>query len=138
MEVENRGKEKQNYIYSNQNRNKNIFDMEKVTEAEILYVFHSVETHKSNNSCNKTIPILQRMFPDSTIAQKMKLCSDKLSYLMVFGLAPYCTEILEESILRCDYFVACFDESLNRIAQKRQMDIVIRFWEEAKQRVQTR
>jgi len=34
--------------------------------------------------------------------------------------------------------VACFDEALNKVAQKGQMDIVIRFWDTATNQVSTR
>lgn len=105
------------------------FDIEKVLESEILWALHSVETHMSDNSVNKTTPILKKMFPDSKIADKMRLGSNKLKYLITFGLAPYFREELEAQVLKCNYFVACFDESLNRISQRGQMDIVVRFWD---------
>lgn len=114
------------------------FDMEKVLESEILWALHSVETHMSDNSVNKTTPLLKKMFPDSKIADKMRLGSNKLKYLTVFGLAPYFDEELVEQVLKCNYFVACFDESLNRISQRGQMDIIVRFWDNAKGKVATR
>lgn len=115
-----------------------VFNIEKVLEAEILWSLHTVETHSSNNSVNETLPILKKMFNDSQLAQKMKLSSSKLGYYITFGLGPYFNEKLENSIIRCNFFVACFDEALNKISQKGQMDIVIRYWDEDKNVVQTR
>ena len=78
------------------------------------------------------------MFPDSGIAQKFTLSPAKLAYTIVHGIAPYFSEQLLQSIQECPYFVACFDEALNAVAQKGQMDIVIRFWDGSTNLVATR
>lgn len=118
--------------------NEIFFTSENVLEAEILWALHSVESHMSLNSINKTLPILKLMFKGCSTAEKLKLSSKKLSYVITYGLAIYFREELEEILLKCSFYVACFDESLNRISQKGQMDVVIRYWDEHKMLVQTR
>lgn len=48
----------------------------------------------------------------------------------MFGLAPHFLNVLEGCLKRCDNYVLCFDESLNKISQKSQMDIFVRYWNE--------
>ncbi|KAJ8944552.1 hypothetical protein NQ314_009458 [Rhamnusium bicolor] len=69
----------------------------------------------------------------------MKLYPTKLSCLITFVLALYFNEELEETILKCDNYVACFDESLNRVAQCGQMDLVVHYyWHKEKNIIETR
>lgn len=114
------------------------FLSEEVLEAEILWALHSVETHASLNSVTKTIPILKRMFKKCVVAEQMKLSAKKLSYYITFGLATYFNEALINTLRKSDVYVCCFDESLNRVAQKGQMDLVIRFWNPEKNIVESR
>ncbi|KAJ8912338.1 hypothetical protein NQ315_014705 [Exocentrus adspersus] len=114
------------------------FNPENILEAEIIWALHNVENHQSLNSVNKTIPVLQKMFKDSVTAQRMKLSSKKLSYLITFGLAPYFEEELQDKLKNCDFYVACFDESFNKIAQRGQMDICLRYWDNTENIVKTR
>lgn len=115
-----------------------VFHSEDVLEAEIMWALHSVETHASLNSVTKTLPILKRMFKKCTVATNMKLSAKKLSYYITFGLATYFSEQLMDTLRKCDFYVCCFDESLNRVAQKGQMDLVIRFWNPEKNTVESR
>lgn len=41
-------------------------------------------------------------------------------------------------VVSCPYFSVSFDESLNRVAQKGQMDIIVRYWDERLNQVSTR
>ena len=38
---------------------------------------------------------------------------------------------------KCNVYVACFDEALNKISQRGQMDIVVRFWDASRNVVST-
>ena len=78
------------------------------------------------------------MFPDSDIASKMRLQRTKIAYTIVFGLAPYFFRELQNMCSACDYIVIGFDESLNKVAQKGQMDVFVRFWNDENNRVCTR
>lgn len=78
------------------------------------------------------------MFPDSKIAESVTVGRTKMSYLVTFGLAPFFNQILLKEIADCAKYVICFDEALNKIAQKGQMDLVIRYWNTCKNRVESR
>ena len=62
----------------------------------------------------------------------------KAAYTITHGLAPYFKENLDQDIQKCSGYVACFDEALNKISQRGQMDIVIRYWSEDANQVATR
>lgn len=67
----------------------------------------------------------------------MKLGTTKLSYLIHYGISPYFRELLEEKIRKATTVVVFFDESLNKDVQKRQMDVLIRFYDETNHEVTT-
>ena len=77
------------------------------------------------------------MFEDSQIAQSFSLDSTKLSCNITFGLAPYVKNLLLESLDEVKYYLS-FHESYSRIMKKGQMDLLIRFWDSAKDHVQTK
>ncbi|XP_063243684.1 uncharacterized protein LOC134542976 [Bacillus rossius redtenbacheri] len=107
------------------------------TKADILWCLLVVMNHWSVNSAGKAVQVFKAMFSDSSIAMNMRLQRTKISYTIVYGLAPYFHKELLQEISQCDFFVISFDESLNKIAQKEQMDIVIRFWSKSKDTVST-
>lgn len=90
----------------------------------------------SYNSASKSIEIMKSMFPDSSIAGQVTFGSTKAAYLVVFGLAPYFQDVLEKYLKGCSYYTLCFDESLNKISQRSQMDIAVRYWDNEVDEVQ--
>ena len=48
-----------------------------------------------------------------------------MSYLLNFGIAPYFKNLLLDEIKASPYYVLSFDESLNTVLQKEQMDVII-------------
>ena len=58
---------------------------------------------------------------------------------MNFGLAPYLKDLLLKEITVSDCFEVSFDESMNKVLQEEQVDVVqIRYWNEAVKLVDTR
>ena len=58
---------------------------------------------------------------------------------MNFGLAPYLKDLLLKEITVSDCFEVSFDESMNKVLQEEQVDVVqIRYWNEAAKLVDTR
>lgn len=108
------------------------------TRAEIRWALKNVASNRSFNSAGDESDILRDMFPDSEIAQKFALGSTKTSYVINYGLAPYFKESLRNEVKAAKHFVVCFDEALNKVAQKGQMDIVVRFYDEKAGEVRTR
>ena len=68
------------------------------------------------------------MFPDSDIASKFSCGETKSSYLIRYGIGPYMKTLLQQRVREDDY-VLLFDESLNREMQKKQLDILVRLWD---------
>ncbi|KAJ8678278.1 hypothetical protein QAD02_014065 [Eretmocerus hayati] len=99
-----------------------------VVDAEILWTLDYVSNKLSVRSASNSAKLFPRMFPDSQIAQKFQMQKDKLSYSVSFGLGPYFRDELIGFVRGCDFFAASFDESLNTVAQKGQMDIILRFF----------
>lgn len=52
---------------------------------------------------------------------------DEIGYLIVFGIAPYFHNELKKFLNESSFVVIGFDESLNKVAQKGQMDVTVRF-----------
>lgn len=99
-------------------------------KAEILWCFKVVEDHQSFHSCQGNNELFRRMFPDSSIAKDFKLSESKCKYMTVFGLGPFVQGILKDYIKKsCSHYVILFDESLNKPLQSKQMDFLIRLWQ---------
>ena len=107
-------------------------------KAEIVWSLEVLMPNYSFNSCANNSHLFAVMFEDSQIAQSFYLGSTKLSYNITFGLAPYIKNLLLEGVHEVKYYSLSFDDSYNRIMKKGQMDLLIRFWDSAKDRVQTR
>ena len=89
--------------------------------AETLWTLRTVTQHcsfKSNDDVSKLFPI---MFPDSNIASKFTCGERKSSYLAIFGIAEHFKELLLKQIR--GYYSVLFDESVNKKAQTKQMDV---------------
>ena len=72
---------------------------------------------------------LSRFFLDSQAAQSFSCGATKCAYLACFDIYPYCHEWLIEKIHAVKYYTLLFDESWNQINQKKQMDMIVRFWD---------
>ena len=107
-------------------------------KAEIIWALKSVTSGFSNNSCNESNELFRTMFPDSNIAKQFMLGEDKLRYAVNFGLAPYFKELLTGNFTNSPCHVISFDESMNSVTQKCQIDFIIRFWNEMEEQVQSR
>lgn len=99
-----------------------------VIRAEIMWCLHSIATHKSLRSSEKDVKVFPIMFPDSEIVKGMQLGRDKMAYTILFGIAPYFKQCLMEELLDSDHYVIGFDESLNKVSQRQQMDLNVRYW----------
>ena len=101
-----------------------------VTTSEIIWALKVIINHLSFRSCSDLNETLRVIFPDSSIAQNFLCLLQKVAYTIVHGLASYFCEQLLTEVQDSQFFVTCFDEALNKVAQKGQMDIVIRFWDD--------
>ena len=69
------------------------------------------------------------MFPDSDIACSYFMAMIKLSYVINFGITTHSRALLLEKLVKSKFYTVCFDESLNEVVQKCQMDFSLRFWD---------
>jgi len=115
-----------------------LLQRDQVTKSEIIWCLHLVMSHGSYRSGGEAVHLFPTMFPDSQIASSMKLQRTKIGYVITFGLAPYFYRELNQSCTQSDYIVIGFDESLNKVAQKGQMDFFVKFWNSEKNLVDTR
>ena len=90
------------------------------------------------NVGGKVIYSIKLMFPHDDVAKKIKLKRDKISYFVTYGLGPYFSKNLIENVLQSKFYAVAFDESLNKVSQKQQMDIKIRYWSLESNKVETR
>ena len=107
-----------------------------VTRAEIICALRVI--YLSYRCCEDLSTTFQQMFTDSEIAKTFSLGKTKISYVIVHGLAPYFHDNVAKVLNDCNFFIACFDETLNHVVQREQMDVHIRFWDETQRNVATR
>ncbi|XP_063216844.1 uncharacterized protein LOC134527824 [Bacillus rossius redtenbacheri] len=81
--------------------------------------------------------IFRSMFPDSGIASKFSMGETKCSYVINHGLAPYFDQLLKERLSECKDYVVSFDESINKIVQRGQMDLFVRYFDVNRNKVCT-
>lgn len=111
---------------------------EEVTKAEILWCIETVMTHKSLRTAEKDIDTLKKMCSDSQVVTKIQLKKDKIAYTIMYGIAVFFNDALRQNLNSCEFFTVGFDESLNKIVKRQQMDINVRFWDDEKNEVVTR
>ena len=63
------------------------------------------------------------MCPDSDIAIKISLEKTKCRYMILYGLAPYFENDLVKRVNDSICYFVSFDEALNSVMQKCQMDV---------------
>ena len=106
--------------------------------AEIRWALQSVLKGHSNNSSRTISPLFKVMFPDSKIVESFALGADKLRYLITYGIAPYFYDLLKDIVNNSECYTVLFYESLNRISQTSQMDILRRYWDNIAKMVKVR
>ena len=98
------------------------------TRAEIFWSLDCILHNASARSNDDKGQLFKAMFPDSAIAQSYSLARSKFGYV-IYGIADYFKDKLTSAINDSPYFSVSFDESLNTVVQKCQMDIVIKYWD---------
>ena len=94
--------------------------------ADALWVLATVSTHITSRAAETLGNILPVMFPDSVIASSMQCHRTKIGYIASCGLGPLFQHDLHSKIK--DHIISVsFDESLNKVVQKTQMDIHVRY-----------
>lgn len=100
-----------------------------VLKAEIMWALKCMDAHYSMTSCAGINDVFSAMFPDSVIARSFRCGDKKAAYLCTFGLGPYFSSELTKMVKASPYYVLCFDETLNKDFQEKQLDIHLRIWD---------
>lgn len=98
--------------------------------AEVLWCLNTAAKHQSYSSNDGIGELFQTMFTDSDIATSFACGKDKTAYIIRFGIAPHFKKLLVNSVNDAGPFVLMFDESLNKSAKKKQLDIHVRVWKD--------
>ena len=109
-----------------------------VQKDEVLIAMKSVISYISHNSLDDFAQLCKIMFTDSTIACDLCLGQTKIGYMVNFSLGSYYKDKGMKALVpektACPKYVSCFDESLNNVSTKKQLDVhIILFDEYAKQ-----
>ena len=78
------------------------------------------------------------MFLDSEIASRFSMGKTKIRYMILYGLAPHFKSRWREGMSSSIYYSLSFDESLNSVEQKCQLDVNVRFRNDCRNIVKTR
>ena len=125
-----------NELCSNSQSTMQQFVLSTVTvKAEIVW---SVFCGFSHRSCDELSDVFAKMFPDSGIAKGFKLGKTKALYTATHGIAPHFKHLLKDNLNKSEVMVYSFDECVNEITQTREMDLIIRYWNNHAQKVDVR
>ena len=61
-----------------------------------------------------------------------------MKYLANFDIKSYLKDLLAESIKKFDCYIVSFDESLNKLTQNCEMDLLLRYFDSSDDRVKVR
>ena len=105
-----------------------ILDSDSLTVKIVWTLKCAMHGYSCNSNCDMN-EIVRVIFPDSNISNRYQMGTDKIRYLVNWGLAPYFKDNLVEDVNRSKFLSVDFDKSLNQITQTCQMDITVRFWD---------
>ncbi|KAJ8685235.1 hypothetical protein QAD02_021028 [Eretmocerus hayati] len=112
---------------------------DQVTRAEIIWSIETVMTHKSLRVAEEDIMAMKKMSENTNdLVHQLQLGRTKIGYFIQYGIAPFFQSDLEKSIDLCEFFSLGFDESLNKVAKKSQMDVNVRRWNDETNEAETR
>ena len=123
---------------SNHSRLTKFIVHQETLKAEIYWAMETIMTHQSFNANKHKPELFNKMFPDSDIAKQYSMKATKCKYITQFGIAPYVKAKVMNIIKKSAYYVASFDETLNISCQSKQMDLLIRYWDDTAGLVETR
>ena len=106
-------------------------------KAEIMWVLKIVIFNFSMNSGRDISNLFAEMFK-CPIADAFKLSLAKCQYLICYGLAQYFYRSLVKELNNSLFIATSFDKCFNRINQKGQMDLVVRYWSDTCNQITTR
>lgn len=109
-----------------------------MTAAEATWLFKVAENDLSLRDTDKTPLLFQRMFPDSAVANKFAMSRQKASYTVADGIGPFLEKKIIEDVSKSDgCFTLMYDETTTA-QNKKQMDLLFRYWSNEENKVVTK
>ena len=78
------------------------------------------------------------MSPNSKTASQLRLGKTKCAYTILYRIARYVTDVLNDALQEVSVHSPSFDESYNRVLRKSQRDLLIRYWDDSSDMVSIR
>ena len=103
------------------------FNQHLVEEAHIVWALNCVKNGYSDNSAGDFGNGLRHICPNDKVAEKFQMGQKKHMYIVNYGLFSYFKQSVKDQILKSLFIIALFDESLNKISQKSEMDLHVRY-----------
>ena len=113
-----------------------LFTSNPTLKAEIRLAMKCVWSHYSHRSLDDYADIFRVIFPDSGIAKELQLGRTKVGYVINFGLKRYYHDKMMEKLKVAKYYTVCFDEALNNISNRKQLDAHVLFFNEDDNKVE--
>ena len=104
--------------------------------TEIWWSLKQVVCGYSDNSVTDLVNTFKVMFVDTKIVSKMELGKNKLKYVVNYGTVSFFAEGFKKQVSESEWLAFCCDESLNKVIQESEVDLVLRFWDTCKNEVQ--
>ena len=111
---------------------------ETVLKGEVIWALQILVNNYSFRSSAGKGELFSSVFPDNEITKQFQMGKTKVSYLIYHGLAPYFKDRLLNVLNETKFIVTSFDESFNKVISNGQMNVLVRFWNTAENRVSTR
>ena len=108
------------------------------TEAETIWALKLVMSGYSASSNEDMNETLDAMFPEFEATKPFQMSRSKSIYVVIHGIAPYFKSVLKKNLHKADFLVYSFDESLNDVTLKTEMDLYVRYWDPFENRVKVR
>ena len=101
-----------------------------MAKAEIIWALKIVDSNFSFQSADDLLPVLRAMDPSSSVFKQMSLGSDKVSYVIAYGLQPYFKRMVIRGIQAAPGYTLGTDTGTFRLhGSSKIIDCMFRFRE---------
>ena len=113
-----------------------LYILKHALKADIMLAMKCVVSHYSHKSMDEFPDLLKTFFFDSDIAKEVQLGRTKVGYVINYGLKKYYYDKMMEKVKSANHFTICFDEALNNISNRKQLDAHVLFFNEDNNKVE--
>ena len=112
---------------------------DQISKAETLWAMKTAKEDLPFQASDGVPQLVERLFPDSVVAQKMTMSHTKVSYMTSHGLGPYFLQKTIDDILSSPdtYYIIHFDKTTTSQIKK-QLDVLVRYFSDTHCEVRVR